>query len=417
MASTPIYNWPTPDNTDLVKNGALAIRTLGDAIDTTVDTMIPETIFAAKGDLLGASANDTPAILAVGANGETLVADSSTSTGLRYNPQNALANPIINGGMDNWQRGTSFSLAASTGTTYVADRWATGTGANQACTISRQATGDTTNLPNIQYALRFQRNSGQTGTGGMSISTSLETVNTIPFAGKTVTMSFYARKGADYASGTFTAFLITGTGTDQNRQSGGYTGDNTSISAAFSSSLTTTWQRFVVTGTIPATATEMSPYLFFDFSGTAGAADYFEVTGFQIDLGTYTASTAPAFRRSGGTIQGELAACQRYYYRTSGTAAYYAMAQGVSDDTTSAKALFQWPVTLRIASTDITYGNLYWEEYQGTASTNPTVTAGGASNNVTRLSLTGMTGLTAGRVGYLFSNNSSTSYIAINAEL
>jgi hypothetical protein len=84
MASTPIYNWPTPDNTDLVKNGALAIRTLGDAIDTTVDTMIPETIFAAKGDLLGASANDTPAILSVGANGETLVADSSTSTGLKW---------------------------------------------------------------------------------------------------------------------------------------------------------------------------------------------------------------------------------------------------------------------------------------------------------------------------------------------
>jgi hypothetical protein len=84
MASTPIYNWPTPDNTDLVKNGALAIRTLGDAIDTTMDTMIPETIFAAKGDLLGASANDTPAVLTVGADGETLVADSSTSTGLAY---------------------------------------------------------------------------------------------------------------------------------------------------------------------------------------------------------------------------------------------------------------------------------------------------------------------------------------------
>jgi len=84
MASTPIYNWPTPDNTDLVKNGALAIRTLGNAIDTTVDTMIPETIFAAKGDLLGASANDTPAILSVGANGETLVADSSTATGLKW---------------------------------------------------------------------------------------------------------------------------------------------------------------------------------------------------------------------------------------------------------------------------------------------------------------------------------------------
>ena len=84
MASTPIYNWPTPDNTDLVKNGALAIRTLGNAIDTTVDTMIPETIFAAKGDLLGASANDTPAITSVGANNTYLIADSTASTGLAW---------------------------------------------------------------------------------------------------------------------------------------------------------------------------------------------------------------------------------------------------------------------------------------------------------------------------------------------
>jgi hypothetical protein len=107
MASTPIYNWPTPDNTDLVKNGALAIRTLGDAIDTTVDTMIPETIFAAKGDLLGASANDTPAVLTVGANGETLVADSSTSTGLKW------AIPAMT-----LIKRASFSAVANTGTTF-----------------------------------------------------------------------------------------------------------------------------------------------------------------------------------------------------------------------------------------------------------------------------------------------------------
>ena len=37
MASSPIYNWPEPDNTDLVKNGANAIRTLGSQIDTTTE--------------------------------------------------------------------------------------------------------------------------------------------------------------------------------------------------------------------------------------------------------------------------------------------------------------------------------------------------------------------------------------------
>ena len=84
MASTPIYNWPTPDNTGLVKNGALDMRTLGNAIDTTMGTMVPKTIVDAKGDLIAATAADTTARLAVGANGETLVADSSTATGLDW---------------------------------------------------------------------------------------------------------------------------------------------------------------------------------------------------------------------------------------------------------------------------------------------------------------------------------------------
>ena len=45
---------------------------------------IQPTIFDAKADLLTATANDTPARLAVGANDTMLVADSSTATGLAY---------------------------------------------------------------------------------------------------------------------------------------------------------------------------------------------------------------------------------------------------------------------------------------------------------------------------------------------
>jgi hypothetical protein len=85
MATSPIYSWPEPDNTDLVKNGALAIRTLGNAIDTTMGTMIPKSIVDAKGDLVAATANDTPTRLAVGANGSILTADSTAATGLKYN--------------------------------------------------------------------------------------------------------------------------------------------------------------------------------------------------------------------------------------------------------------------------------------------------------------------------------------------
>jgi len=36
MANTTNFNWTTPDDTDLVKDGASAIRTLGSAIDTSL---------------------------------------------------------------------------------------------------------------------------------------------------------------------------------------------------------------------------------------------------------------------------------------------------------------------------------------------------------------------------------------------
>lgn len=108
MATTTNFGWTTPDNTALVKDGALAIRTLGSAIDTTLvdlkggttgqvlakasntdmdftwSSVDPLTILDAKGDLISATAADTPARLAVGTNGQVLTADSTTSTGLKW---------------------------------------------------------------------------------------------------------------------------------------------------------------------------------------------------------------------------------------------------------------------------------------------------------------------------------------------
>jgi hypothetical protein len=88
MATTTNYAWATPDDTDLVKDGAAAIRTLGSSIDSTVFTnagaAVAKSILDAKGDLISATAADTPARLAVGANGTVLTADSSETTGLKW---------------------------------------------------------------------------------------------------------------------------------------------------------------------------------------------------------------------------------------------------------------------------------------------------------------------------------------------
>jgi hypothetical protein len=69
------------------------------------DTAIQPTILNAKADLLTATAADTPARLAVGNDGETLVADSSATTGLRWQGDYAAGkNKIINGDFNINQR-------------------------------------------------------------------------------------------------------------------------------------------------------------------------------------------------------------------------------------------------------------------------------------------------------------------------
>ena len=111
--TTPNFGWSVPTSTDLVKDGATAIELLGDSIDTslvdlkggttgqvlsktsgtdmdftwvTTDDVnaIQNAIVDAKGDLIGATAADTPARLAVGANGTVLTADSGETTGLKW---------------------------------------------------------------------------------------------------------------------------------------------------------------------------------------------------------------------------------------------------------------------------------------------------------------------------------------------
>jgi len=88
MATTTNYSWVTPDDTSLVKDGASAIRTLGSSVDTTVfanaNAAINKAIVDAKGDLIAATAADTVARLAVGANNTVLIADSAEATGMKW---------------------------------------------------------------------------------------------------------------------------------------------------------------------------------------------------------------------------------------------------------------------------------------------------------------------------------------------
>jgi hypothetical protein len=308
------------------------------------------------------------------------------------------------------QRGTSFTVTAGL---YTLDRWQ-GYRNVAGSTITRQNTSDTTNLPNIQYCARVARNSGNTATNSILITQDFETVNSIPYAGKTVTLSFYARAGANYSATSNILYggIITGTGTDQNNTTGSYTGAAASLGANFN--LTTTWQRFSTTGTIPTTSTEMEVKFVFDPTGTAGANDYFEITGVQIDIG----SVALPFRTYAATLQGELAACQRYYFRAGGDNVYQYLSAGLAASSTDTRFGFQPPVTMRIAPSSLEYSTLATYDV-GAASiiavTNLTIANG--SKNMTSLTATVASGLTTYRPLYLITNNSTSGYVALNAEL
>ena len=324
-------------------------------------------------------------------------------------------NRVINGGMDIWQRGTSISAAAST-TPYTADRWQIKTNANQACTISRQATGDTTNLPNIQYCMRYQRNSGQTGTGTMYLANQFESIESIPFAGKAVTYSFYARKGSNYSptSSILGVTLYGGTGTDQNIVTGAYTG-GTSISSN-NATLTTTWQRFTYTATVGATITELSLFFSIDMTGTAGTNDYFEVTGVQVELGSY----ATTFSRAGGTIQGELAACQRYYWRnTPNGSNSYLSTMGTGATTSIADMIVAVPVPMRVVPTVLETSTIRLLDGSNAFSTGTwTLNSSDSSTTYPIIRYThGSAALTQFRPYFIAANGNSAAYLGLGAEL
>jgi hypothetical protein len=128
MATTTTnFGWDIPQSTDLVKDGATAIAALGQDIDTALvdlkggttgqvlakasgtdldfswvaqddSNAIQNAIVDAKGDLIGATAADTPARLAVGTNGQVLTADSTAATGLKWAAASSESYTLINAG-------------------------------------------------------------------------------------------------------------------------------------------------------------------------------------------------------------------------------------------------------------------------------------------------------------------------------
>jgi hypothetical protein len=309
MALSPNYNWSEPDNSSLVKDGAQAMRTLGDAIDTSVWNV------------------------GFGQAGK---------------------NKVINGDFSVWQRGTSFTGQG----VYTADRWITGGDGAPTVAISQQSFTAGA-APVAGYESNFFYRFGVTSAGGSTyrqLQQRIENVRT--FAGQTVTFSFWAKLN----SGTVTTpyFRL-----NQVFGSGGSAtvyGDTTAFT------LTSSWQRFTGTTTVASISGKTvgsNSYVELDVVIPFTTTMQVDFWGFQVEAGS---KATPFQTASGGSIQGELAMCQRYYYRFNIEATPNRFGIGFNNTTTFAYINNPFPVPMRTRPTAL--------EQTGTATDYSVVTSG-----------------------------------------
>jgi len=377
-------------------------RDLGDNAQNTKPKVID-----AKGDLIVGTAADTADRLAVGNNGDTLLADSSTSTGLRWQADwNVGKNKFINGDFGIWQRGTSVNLTNNT-EAYQADRWICYSTFSAGTSVYSRQTFTPGTAPVAGYEGKFfaRLAAGTTSTYGY-FRHKIEDVQT--FAGQTVTISIWAKASG---TGNLSATIY------QNFGSGGSAAVLTSTSAR---SLSTAWTRYTWTVAVPSIAgktvgTSSFLDLYFEWSGTLGSQTL-DIWGAQIENG----SVATPFTTATGTLQGELAACQRYYYRQSaaGNSNYMNMGTGFADGTTSARFVINCPVQMRVYPTTLDYSTLrVWLGGSSQAVTALSFDSNFYSPNTPIIAATVASGLTTSSYYQLGSNNSANGYLGLGAEL
>jgi hypothetical protein len=115
-----------------------------------------------------------------------------------------------------------------------------------------------------------------------------------------------------------------------------------------------------------------------------------------------------------------LSACQRYYYRQGGDALYGYFGLGIASGTTQSTHVVVFPTTMRIPASSVDYSTLAVQQNGGVSLivvTSVSINAGYTTKNVCTLYSNVASGLTTGTTYTLLGNNSTSSYIGLNAEL
>ena len=447
-----------PTNTDLVTDLPADFEVFGQAVDTSLADLKGGTsgqilaknsntdmdfvwITNDQGDITGITATSpltgggTSGAVTVGIqsattsqSGAVQLTDSTSSTSTTtaatpnsvksaYDPaftNNFYAgkNKIINGNFGVNQR--AFTSTTTT-TTYTFDRWITSLSDGTVTYSSQAFTPGAAPVAGYE-GTNFLRivTSGQTLSSARSaIQQRIEDVRTL--AGQTVTVSFWAKaaSGTPFIASTFQQVFGSGGSTTVN-----VTGQKTAI--------TTSWARYSFTFNVPSlsgltigTSSYLQLRLF-----TSGGSDEatqnasmgiqngtIDIWGVQVEAG----STATPFQTATGTLQGELAACQRYYWKAGGNAVFQAFGNGLSNSTTSAQVVVTNPVSMRTTPSSHGISTLGLTDTSSTfAITNSVIAQAGINQNLFQMT---SAGLTAFRGYILNANNSTSAYIEVSAEL
>ena len=264
----------------------------------------------------------------------------------------------------------------------------------------------------------------QIATTGQTLTTALSSLaqkveNVRSMAGQTVTMSFYAK--ASTGTPNITAFAA------QNFGSGGST---IVFTGSTKKAITTSWARYSFNINVPSVTGKTigaGDHIRFDVCVSAGSdrnaytdsigiqTGTFQIWGIQVEYGS---KATPFQTASGGSIQGELAMCQRYYWRSTSSAGSQTAigAFAMTNATTTAEAYLRIPTTFRVTPTSVDFSNIGIQTTSTGLTAISAVTIMTAStNDCAQLQVTS-TGLTANQFG-IIRGSSGTGYIGLSAEL
>lgn len=227
----------------------------------------------------------TPSLLSSGAPSWDANGNLTTAGTLVGSSAMTMRNRIINGGMDVWQRGTSFTSPNG----YTSDRWGIGYTGSSIASAAR-VTGPT----GYNYALQL---TGETGNTLTALYQKIESANSADLVGKTVTIS-----ATIYASSAqiVTWYLLYPTAVDNfNSQTGILQG---------TWNIGTSPQTFTATvSNLPSGVANGLQLNIYPQNAGPFTSGTFTITGVQLEPGSVS---TPFERRPYGH---ELMLCQRYY--------------------------------------------------------------------------------------------------------